>query len=106
MMNWKTSVVAAVALTACVAQAQLAKEPAQAPASTQTVANDQKSARRITRDQAIDKVHAKTAIFVDVRARDQYEISHIKGAINIPLTELVARIKELPKNRMIITYCA
>lgn len=107
-MNWKTSVVAAVMLTACVAQAQLAKEPPTAPASTQTVvpANDQHSARRITRDQAISKVHAKTAIFVDVRAKDQFDIGHIKGAINIPLTELTARMKDLPKNKMIITYCA
>jgi len=107
-MNWKTSIVVAVMLTASVAQAQLAKEPSSTPASTQTVAPavDQHSAKRINRDQAISKVHAKTAIFVDVRPRDQYEIGHIKGAINIPLTEVIARLKELPKNKMIITYCA
>jgi predicted sulfurtransferase len=108
MMNWRLSIVAAVVLTAGVAQAQLATEASKAAAATQSVAaaNDQKSARRITREQAISKVHAKTAIFVDVRAKDQYDIGHIKGAVNIPLTELTSRLKELPKNKMIVTYCA
>jgi 3-mercaptopyruvate sulfurtransferase SseA len=107
-MIWKTSIVAAALLTASVAQAQLAKGAPSAPVATQTVAPaaDQHSAKRITRDEAISKVKAKTAIFVDVRAKDQYEIGHIKGSINIPLTELMARLKELPKNKMIITYCA
>jgi 3-mercaptopyruvate sulfurtransferase SseA len=107
MMTWKTSTFGALLLTATVAQAQLASPPG-AVAATQTAAapNDQHNAKRIARDEAISKVHAKKAIFVDVRAKDQYEIGHITGAINIPLTELTTRWKELPKNRMIITYCA
>ena len=51
-------------------------------------------------------VAAKKATYVDVRAKDQYDIEHIKGAINIPLSEITARANELPKNKFIITYCA
>jgi len=64
------------------------------------------SARRITREEAIKLVAKKEAIYVDVRPKDQYDIEHIQGAINIPLGEIVTRIKELPANKFIITYCA
>src|SRR5213080_450971 len=64
------------------------------------------SARRITREEAIKMVDAKKAIYVDVRPKDQYDIEHIKGAINIPLGDIVTRMKDLPKGKFIITYCA
>jgi hypothetical protein len=64
------------------------------------------SARRIPRDEAIKMVEQHKAIYVDVRGKDQYDIEHIKGAINVPLGELLNRMNELPKNKFIITYCA
>jgi 3-mercaptopyruvate sulfurtransferase SseA len=64
------------------------------------------SARRITREEAIKMVGAHKAVYVDVRTKDQYDIGHIKGAINIPSNEVAARMKELPKGKFIITYCA
>ena len=38
--------------------------------------------------------------------RDAYDAGHIKGAVSIPLSDLISRLKELPPKRMIITYCA
>lgn len=64
------------------------------------------SARRITREEAIKLVKQKKAIYVDVRARDQYDQGHIKGAFSVPLAGVVSRLRELPTNRLIITYCA
>jgi rhodanese-like protein len=64
------------------------------------------SAKRIQRDEAIKKVKSGKAIWVDVRPRDQFDLGHIKGAYSIPLTEIVTRLKELPPNKEIITYCA
>jgi hypothetical protein len=64
------------------------------------------SARRVPRDEAIKLVKANKAIWVDVRTKESYDLSHIKGAISIPLSELPSRLKELPKNKEIITYCA
>jgi len=63
-------------------------------------------ARRITREEAIKMVAANKAVYVDVRPRDQWEIEHIKGAISMPVSEVPAHFKELPKNKFLITYCA
>ena len=64
------------------------------------------SARRITREEAIKMVAAKKAVWVDVRPKDQWEIERIPGAISMPVSEVPARFKELPKNKFLITYCA
>lgn len=45
------------------------------------------------------------AVFVDVRAAQAYQDSHVTGAINIPLAEIEPRLAELDPNRWIITYC-
>ena len=45
------------------------------------------------------------AIVVDVRSPQQYEASHIAGAVSVPVGQLGARIGELPEGRMIVTYC-
>ncbi|GAA3931532.1 rhodanese-like domain-containing protein [Microbacterium soli] len=34
---------------------------------------------------------------VDVRERDEYASGHVPGAINIPLSELVDRLEDLPE---------
>ena len=64
------------------------------------------SARRITREEAVKLVAEKKAIYVDVRGKDQYDSEHIKGAISIPLGDVVTRMKELPNKKLVITYCA
>jgi len=64
------------------------------------------SARRIERDEAIKMVKRKKAVWVDVREPDQYAQGHIPGAINIPLSALPKRWKDLPLNKFLITYCA
>jgi len=81
--------------------------PVQAPVTlTQQAEPSIESAKRIERTEAIKMVDEKKAVFVDVRPKDQYEIGHIKGAINIPLSDLIARIKDLPPHKYIVTYCA
>ncbi len=64
------------------------------------------AARRITREEAQKMIAQKKAVYVDVRAKDQYDIEHIKGALNIPLGELPTHLKDLPKKKFLITYCA
>lgn len=64
------------------------------------------SARRITREEAIKMIKAKKAVFVDVRSKEAYDQAHIKGAINIPLGDILTRVKEVPAKTFIITYCA
>ena len=47
------------------------------------------------------------AIIVDVRSKQIYDLSHVAGAINIPLGEFETNISgvQLDKNQWIITYC-
>ena len=82
--------------------------PAQTAQPAVTTASEPslESAKRMERDEAIKMVKEGKAVFVDVRPKDQYDIGHIKGSINIPLTEIVARIKDLPAHKYLITYCA
>ncbi len=44
-------------------------------------------------------------IIIDVREIGEYERGHIKGAINIPLSELRERIKEIPKDKPVYLHC-
>jgi rhodanese-related sulfurtransferase len=43
---------------------------------------------------------------VDVRGVEQYDAGHIPGARNIPLETIPSSFYSLPKDRMIVTYCA
>ena len=43
-------------------------------------------------------------IIVDVRTKEEYEESHIKGSINIPYDEINENIK-LDKSKTIMVYC-
>ena len=46
------------------------------------------------------------AIVIDTRAESLYEDEHIKGSISMPQPGTVlARVDELPRNKLIIAYC-
>lgn len=49
---------------------------------------------------------ANGAVILDVRTRQEFTSGHAKGSVNIPLDSLSARMKELPKDKTIITCCA
>src|SRR5579859_1555635 len=44
-------------------------------------------------------------LILDVRAVDAYNQGHILGAISFPESDIDARIKELPKDKLIVAYC-
>jgi len=82
-------------------------QPALAPQPTVAVPQAPlETARRITREEAIKLVKQKKAIYVDVRARDQFDQGHIAGAYSLPVAEVVSRLRELPPHMFLITYCA
>jgi 3-mercaptopyruvate sulfurtransferase SseA len=43
-------------------------------------------------------------VIVDVRSREEYEESHIKGAISVPLNEVASRAGEIPKDGLAVLY--
>ncbi len=46
-----------------------------------------------------------TLIVLDVRRTDEHESSHIAGAVNIPLNELIGRLHEVPNGQLWV-HCA
>lgn len=44
-------------------------------------------------------------VLLDARATVEYEAAHLPGAISIPIDELPRRLKTLPKDALIVTYC-
>jgi|SRR5947209_3600290 len=62
--------------------------------------------RRVTLVELRDALDKGTTIVVDTRDPASYKSSHIKGSINIPLNDVANRIKELPRDKMIVAYCS
>jgi 3-mercaptopyruvate sulfurtransferase SseA len=62
--------------------------------------------RRVTVDELRAALEKGSAVVVDVRGEDQYKAGHIKGALWIPGDQIANRAKELPKDKLIVTYCS
>ena len=73
--------------------------PVQPPQPTDNV-------RRITVDELQQALAAHQAVVVDVRNDVAYKSGHIKGALLIPATEIDKHLAELPKDKLIVTYCS
>lgn len=56
----------------------------------------------------VDKVRGLVetgSTIIDVREVNEYKRGHIKGAINIPLSELRSRMNEIPRDRPVYLHC-
>jgi rhodanese-related sulfurtransferase len=56
-------------------------------------------------DELLRRVKSGEVTVLDVRPAVEYRAGHIPGALSIPVGELKARLKELPKDREIVAYC-
>ena len=65
------------------------------------------AARDITAAQA-QKLLSRTpkAFLLDVRTPDEYRQGHLRGAVLVPLGDLERRLREVPRNRTVLVYCA
>jgi 3-mercaptopyruvate sulfurtransferase SseA len=89
-----------------VAQAAPSPRPAEDAHSHEQHAEENQMPR-IEAEEAKKLVKEGKAVIIDVRGTDAYKISHIKGALDIPLTRLEAGdFKGIPKDKRIIAYCA
>lgn len=50
-------------------------------------------------------LHEENAFFLDVREVKEFENGHLKGATNIPLSELRDRMSEVPQDIPVYVYC-
>lgn len=63
-------------------------------------------ARRVTLAELKDLLAKDEAVVIDVRNEASYNSAHIKGSKLIPEAEVVKRSDELPKDKLIVTYCS
>ncbi|HEV2912047.1 MAG TPA: rhodanese-like domain-containing protein [Pyrinomonadaceae bacterium] len=113
VMRYFTSSVAtlliltALLMTAVVAAQEgggTTKKPETKAPTAQKPPQPDDGAPRIALAEAHAALEKGTAIFVDVRGEDSYRVGHIKGARWMP--DIAQRIKELPRDKLIITYCS
>ncbi len=62
--------------------------------------------RRVTVDELKQALAEDKAIVIDVRGESPFKAGHIKGAQMIPFAEIDKHIAELPKDKLIVTYCS
>lgn len=100
----------AVLLTACKADDIGHKTAASAQSNAATPPEQAKphadGVRRVTVAELNQMIERGEAIAADVRTKEQYEQGRIKGAIFMPTDELSNRLSELPKDKLIVFYCA
>lgn len=56
-------------------------------------------------NELLRRVRAGEVTVLDVRPPEEYRAGHIPGALSIPVGELEARLRELPKDREVVAYC-
>ena len=89
------------AATTTITPATTTKPPVAAPDAPPAEA-----ARRITVEEARAAFERGEAVFVDVRGEDAFRQGHIRGALSVPTGTAAQHADKLPKNKLIITYCA
>jgi rhodanese-related sulfurtransferase len=59
----------------------------------------------INMEELLNRLKSKNIVLLDVRPEVEFNRGHIPQAINVPLENLSARLKRLPKNKEYIAYC-
>jgi 3-mercaptopyruvate sulfurtransferase SseA len=85
---------------------ELSARPAAAIPSPHANQNAEDKMPRVKVEEAKKMVAEGKAVIIDVRGAEAYKMSHIKGALDIPLNKLEAGdFKNLPKDKVLIAYC-
>ncbi len=96
---------ATVFLMACNASnTQVATQTPQKPVNASTPYPD--GARRVTIEEFEALIAQGKAYVVDVRDQGSFDLAHIPDAKLIPSAEIVKHVKELPRDKTIVTYCS
>ncbi|HEV7472546.1 MAG TPA: rhodanese-like domain-containing protein [Pyrinomonadaceae bacterium] len=92
-------------LTACNSAEHSARTSSTHPApATAPPAAD--GVRRVTIAELQDLLASNEAVVIDVRNQAAYDAAHIRGSKLIPEAEVVNHLDELPRNKLVVTYCS
>ena len=97
------SLLGAVVLSAC-NSAELKNKSGPIASASPAAPND--GVRRVTTTELQDLLAKNGAFVVDVRNEASYNAGHIRGAKLIPEADIPNRLSELPKDKLIVTYCS
>jgi ArsR family transcriptional regulator len=67
--------------------------------------DDRDSMEPVSRDELLKRTRDDLVTVLDVRPADEFELGHLPGAVNIPLSELEIRLAELARDHEIVAYC-
>jgi rhodanese-related sulfurtransferase/DNA-binding HxlR family transcriptional regulator len=59
----------------------------------------------VSRAELLKRATRGDVTIVDVRPPEEFAAGHLPGALNVPLAELEARRRKLPRGREIVAYC-
>jgi rhodanese-related sulfurtransferase len=89
--------------------------PSEVPQTTQTAsaeadeATTQAAANLVQGETVLEHLNRGTALFVDARAPEEYAAGHLRGAVNLPSSEIFANIDRVTSlaspDQLIIVYC-
>jgi ArsR family transcriptional regulator len=67
--------------------------------------DDRDSLEPISRKELLKKSRAGAVTVLDVRPPDEFKLGHLRGAVNIPLRDLAARLAEIDPRQDVVAYC-
>ena len=100
------SLLGAVAQSGCNSAEQKNKNIASVPQATEAAPAPSDGARRVTVAELKEMLDKNEAVVIDVRNQQSYDTAHIRGSKLIPEAEILNHVDELPKNKLIVTYCS
>jgi ArsR family transcriptional regulator len=59
----------------------------------------------VTRKELLRRMRDGLVTVIDTRRPEEFAAGHLRGAINLPLSVLKRRLRELPRDQEIVAYC-
>src|SRR5215469_11743826 len=59
----------------------------------------------VSRKELLRRMRDGLVTLIDTRPAEEFSAGHLPGAINLPLSELERRLRELPRDQEIVAYC-
>ena len=59
----------------------------------------------VSRKELLRRMRDGLVTLIDTRPQEEFTAGHLPGAINLPLSELKRRLRELPRDQEIVAYC-
>jgi len=60
---------------------------------------------RVLYEQCASGGESNRPLVIDVRGPGEYAAGHVQGAVNLPLGQLPKKLKQVPRDRPVVTYC-